>query len=246
MGSSAPPIRSSSSGSPIGISRGSRSPPPLIRTKASVTARTARLLGSRIRPAASSSGSRPNRAMTPAASASANDRWIGMVKTVGRSAVPSGIFECRFRQLDRPRSSNVEPQSLVNGAEATPFGDRTIPQNVRRERPFRCAFEEPLRHELDPGEHEGCDTALFPAAQAPRAVHVKIAHAAMVLRSCQRNEKQQRVHFLIVPVRGEELQSVGGTVNPEIIAVNREKRVRIDEIGCANQSPTGFQKQVAL
>ena len=49
--SSAPPIRSSSSGSPTGISRGSSRPPPLARTKASVTARTARLLGSRMRPA---------------------------------------------------------------------------------------------------------------------------------------------------------------------------------------------------
>ena len=50
IGSSAPPIRSSSSGSPTGISRGSSRPAPLSRTKASVSARTARLLGSRIRP----------------------------------------------------------------------------------------------------------------------------------------------------------------------------------------------------
>ena len=35
-GSSAPPIRSSSSGSPTGISRGRINPPPLARTKASV------------------------------------------------------------------------------------------------------------------------------------------------------------------------------------------------------------------
>ena len=59
-GSSAPPIRSSISGSPIGISRGSSRPEPLARTNASVTARTARLLGSRIRPRPGASGSRPN------------------------------------------------------------------------------------------------------------------------------------------------------------------------------------------
>ena len=51
-GSSAPPIRSSSSGSPIGTRRGSSSPPSDRRTKASVIARAARLLGTRIRPRA--------------------------------------------------------------------------------------------------------------------------------------------------------------------------------------------------
>ena len=51
----------------------------LARTNASVTVRTARLLGSRIRPWASPTGSLPKRAISPAASASANERCDGMV-----------------------------------------------------------------------------------------------------------------------------------------------------------------------
>ena len=116
--SSAPPIRSSSSGSPTGISRGSSSPLPLARTKASVTARTARLLGSRMRPWARPSGSFPKRAISPAASASANERWEGMVKTATRCG--SGILECRFRHRDGLRGADVEPQALVDRAKARP------------------------------------------------------------------------------------------------------------------------------
>ena len=57
--SSAPPMRSSRSGSPMAINRGRIRPLPLARTKASVTLRMARLLGSRMRPPASAIGSRP-------------------------------------------------------------------------------------------------------------------------------------------------------------------------------------------
>ena len=86
--SSAPPILSSSSGSPIGISRGRSRPEPLARTNASVTVRTARLFGSRIRPDARPSGSPPNFAIRPAASESANERWVGIVKTAGCPRAP--------------------------------------------------------------------------------------------------------------------------------------------------------------
>jgi len=79
-----PPIFSSSSGSPNGTSRGNSSPPPDARTNASRTARAARWFGSRTIPRASATGSRPCRANSPAASASANDRWDGMVYRFGR------------------------------------------------------------------------------------------------------------------------------------------------------------------
>ena len=109
INSRAPPMRSSSSGSPTGISRGSSSPVPLARTKASVTARTARLLGRRIRPRARPSGSLPKRLISPTANASAKDRLAGMVKTAGLTAARSGILERRFRHGDRFRRSDVEP-----------------------------------------------------------------------------------------------------------------------------------------
>ena len=82
-GSSAPPILSSSSGSPIGTSRGISRPPPDRRTKASAIARAARLLGTSTSPWASPAGPPPKRAISPAASASAKARCGGMVKTAG-------------------------------------------------------------------------------------------------------------------------------------------------------------------
>src|SRR3954452_24867556 len=116
----------------MGINRGSNSPSPLARTNASVTARTARLLGSRIRPRASPSGSLPKLWISPAVSASANERWEGIVKMDGRCG-PSDILERRFRHLDRLGRADVEPQALVHRAEATPLLDRPVPQDVGRE-----------------------------------------------------------------------------------------------------------------
>jgi hypothetical protein len=65
--------------------------------------------------------------INPLASESAKDRWIGMVKTAGRTAPASGISEEGFRLADRCRRSDVEPQALVNGAEATAGLDRLVP-----------------------------------------------------------------------------------------------------------------------
>ena len=120
--SSAPATRSSSSGSPIGIRRGSSRPLPLCRTNASVTARTARLLGSRIRPCASPSGSSPNCAISPAASASANERCDGMVidgdpARVRHSPAPLpssgsiGAFQHRTTGPGAPRRKRGLPRS---------------------------------------------------------------------------------------------------------------------------------------
>ena len=104
-GSSAPPIRSSSSGSPIGISRGSSSPPPLARTKASVT-RAHRAVVGQQDPAlrASASGSLPKRC-DQAGGERVGERAVRRDgEDRGRSAAPSGILQRRFRQLDRLRA----------------------------------------------------------------------------------------------------------------------------------------------
>src|SRR4029079_11300773 len=114
-------------------------------TNAWVTARTARLLGSRMRPWARPNGSLPNFAISPAARASANERCDGMVKTAGRS----GILECRFRHRDRLRGADIEPQALVHGAKRPAFLDCTIPQDVRRKRALGRFAQQPLRDHLD-------------------------------------------------------------------------------------------------
>ena len=168
IGSSAPPIRSSSSGSPIGISRGSSSPLPLARTNASVTARTARLLGSRMRPWASASGSLPKRAISPAASASANERWDWDGDRRRAAAARQTFSSAASVMLDRLGRADVEPQALVNRAEAAAFLDRPVPQDVGRERPFRRIREQPLGDHLDAGEDERRDMAALAAAKPAR------------------------------------------------------------------------------
>ena len=70
---------SSTSMSPSGVIRGNNSPPSAQRTKASVSARTARRLGSRICARASTNGSPPARSIRPLASASANAASGAMV-----------------------------------------------------------------------------------------------------------------------------------------------------------------------
>jgi hypothetical protein len=134
----------------------------------------------------------------------------------------------------------------MNRAEAPPLRDRAVPQYVRRERSFGRALEQPLRHDLDSGEHERCDVALFAAAQAAGAVHMKIAHAAVILRPRQRNEEQQRIHLLVVPMRREKAKGVGRTVDPQIVAVDCEEWVGIDEVSRPNESAAGFQQEVTL
>src|SRR5205807_844314 len=104
-----------------------------------------RLFGSRIRPCARPSGPFPNLAISPAASASTNERWDGMVKTAGRS----GILEDRFRQRNRLRGADVEPQTLMHRAERAAFLDRAVPQDIGREWPLRRVPEQPLRGHLD-------------------------------------------------------------------------------------------------
>ena len=105
----------------IGTSRGNNNPPSDKRTKASVTVRTARLVGSRMRPLGSSS--LPNIRRRPAASESAKLRWAGIVKTLAIDKRGLGI-------LDRLRSADVEPQPLVHRPEASTRFDRAIPQDV--------------------------------------------------------------------------------------------------------------------
>ena len=51
----------------------------------------------------------------------------------------------------------------------------------------------------------------------------------MVLGARERHQKQQRVHFRVVPVRGEQLQRVRRPIDPEVVTVHRDERVGIDQ-----------------
>ena len=117
-------------------------------------------------PRARPSGSLPKRWIRPAASASAKERWAGMVKTAGRSAARSGILECRFGHRNRAGRANVEPQALVDGAKAATFVDRPVPQDVGREWPVGRIAQQALRDHLDAGKHERRDMARARAGAA--------------------------------------------------------------------------------
>src|SRR5512133_3410416 len=100
-----------------------------------------------------------------------------MVKTAARSAAVSGILQRRFRHWDRLGGSDIEPQALVNGAEAAALLDRSIPQDIGREWPLRCIAKQALRNHLDARIDEGSDMAPVAAAQAARTVHMEVAHS---------------------------------------------------------------------
>ena len=51
--------------------------------------------------------------------------------------------------------------------------------------------------------------------QAAVGRHVEIALAAMIARARLRHQQQQRVHFLLAPLRGEQAQRVGRAVDPD-------------------------------
>src|SRR4051812_20371092 len=113
-----------------------------------------------------------------------------MVKTAGQSAVASGILERRFRHRDRLRGADIEPQALVDGAERAAVLDRAVPQEVRRKWAVRRVAQQPLRNHLDASEDERGDTASFAPTNAPGAVHMEVAHSAMIERSRLRDEQQ--------------------------------------------------------
>src|SRR5690242_10786482 len=110
-----------------------------------------------------------------------------MVKTAGRSAAVSGILQRRLRHWHRLGRYDVDPQALVNGAEAAALLDRSIPQDVGREWPLGRIAKQALRHHLDARIDEGSDVAAVAAAQAARTVHMEVAHPTMIFRPSERD-----------------------------------------------------------
>ena len=67
------------------------------------------------------------------------------------------------------RRADIEPQPLVDGAEATAVLDRAVPQKVGRERPLGRIAQQALGDHLHAGKDERRDMALVAAAQASRS-----------------------------------------------------------------------------
>src|SRR5690349_16232965 len=104
-----------------------------------------------------------------------------MVKTDGCAV--SSIRQQRLRLGDRGGRADVEPQALMDDAEAAARLDRAAPQQVRRKGSFGRVLEQPARDELNSGVDEGCDPARLPAAEMTQRVHMEIAPPVMAVRA---------------------------------------------------------------
>src|SRR3546814_14735085 len=72
----------------------------------------------------------------------------------------SKLAQKRVRLPDARRGADVEPEALMDRAEAAARLHGTIPQDVGGERPFgHLTFEQPLRDHLDAGIDIGRDGA---------------------------------------------------------------------------------------
>ena len=134
----------------------------------------------------------------------------------------------------------------MDGAEAATVGDRPVPQDVGREGPVRRLPQQPLGDELDAGEDIRRDPRPATPAQAPEAVHVEVAEPAVVAGAGLGHEEEQRVHRRILPMRGEQPQSVARAVDPEIVAVDGEEGIAGDHRRGADQAAAGLQQQIAF
>ena len=158
------------------------------RTNASVTARTARLFGSRIRPRASPSGSLPIvRDQTRRRARRRRRGATGMVKTAGPTA---------RRRAGQPSASAVLGQrgspAACRRRTTGPGGprrsaarlDRPVPQQVGRER-SRRARRASSRFDTIwmPVKTNGATRAPLAAAQASGTVHVKVARPVVAERA---------------------------------------------------------------
>ena len=110
------------------------------RTNASVIVRTARLLGSRMRPRRQPQRTAAEPRDQPRGERVGEGAMRGMVKIAGLRPPPSAIRDQLLRSADRFGVADVEPHALVDRAEAAPRRDRAVPEadwskRARRARP---------------------------------------------------------------------------------------------------------------
>src|SRR5437868_11935341 len=87
---------------------------------------------------------------------------------------------------------DVEPQPLMDRAEAAPRLDRPGPEQVGREGSVRMlALEQALRDHLDAAVDEGRHAMGLAALQGAGGAHVEIAAAAVAIGARMRDDEQQ-------------------------------------------------------
>ncbi len=82
--------------------------------------------------------------------------------------------------------------------------------------------------------------------QPAGAIHVEIAHPAVVASTGLRHKKQQCVHRLIVPMGSKQFQRVASTVDPEVIAVDGQERIAVDQRQRALEASASLKQQAAF
>ncbi len=249
-GSKAPPIRSSSLGSPTGMSRGRRSSPSERRTNASVIARPARLLGIRRIPCASLVLSPPKRASSPAASVGKGavrrdgvDGWPGRIHHLAPAYARPRISSV-FRMLGarRHRTKALVPAPKQRPASIARSHRMLVEKGPSGTSQRKSRFESILNAGID----EGGDGARLLPANGARCAHVEVALPVMAVRTRQRHEKEQGVHALVVPKGGKLAQSVDRAIDPQIVGIDDEERIGVDQRQRLDQAAAGFEQEIAL
>src|SRR3546814_5329940 len=75
-----------------------------------------------------------------------------------------------------------------------------VPEDIGGESVSRRIPQQAWRDELDARKDERRKTTGAAARNAARIVHVEVTRSPMTMRPGMRNEKQKRVHFLIIPI----------------------------------------------
>ena len=83
--------------------------------------------------------------------------------------------------------------------------------------------------------------ASLPAASREKSPAPRWLYAPRV-----RDQQQQRVHRLIAPLAGEQVQRVLGPVQPQIVGVDDQERRVAEQRPGVDQPPAGLQQPVAL
>ena len=76
--------------------------------------------------------------------------------------------------------------------------------------------------------------------------HVEIALPAMAVRPGERHDEQQRVHRRLVPAVAEQADRVDRPIDPEIVAVDRDKAIVADQRQRLGDAAAGLQQFAAL
>ena len=148
----------------------------------------------------------------------------------GRTAAAQTFGQDLLGRADRLRVADVEPQALVDRAEAAAFGDRPVPQDVGRERPFGRVLEQRA------SRPSGCRcrrtarpaTGRGGAAGRRGPCGNRPGPRWFIARACGTSSSSASI---LSPSQcdASSFNVSAGPVDPQIVAVDREERVAVDQ-----------------